>query len=206
MNFKQALAEIESDNFAAKVNLASDFNTFLRIAEDQDAIQFALQELDSKNEQLDVYLRIYEISKQTVDIRYENPWDTALTIYVWLLSMKNPDLAFSASKIVSQIGQCWWAEKLSRHVIFRHQQYNESDIDEQSWYPLSTLARSSFKAENTGDVVLCSTFFAFEALADKLLNATFNMIVQADNTQNEDLQIYPPGLNYINSGASNTLL
>jgi len=113
MTVDDAMSEIESHEFAGRVNAASDMGTFLRIAEGEEAVSSIVQELDSESTQARVFRRILELSKTTVDIRYENPGDVALTIYLWLMSRQNHQLAILVAPIVSEAPQCWWAARMA---------------------------------------------------------------------------------------------
>jgi hypothetical protein len=117
MTLNEAMKEIESHTFAARVNVASDLRTFLQAAQAEPSVKDLLEELDSPEKRPAVLSRIYELTQQQVDPRYENPWDTALAIYVWAMSLKDLDLAAIAAEVTARAPQCWWAAKLSRQML-----------------------------------------------------------------------------------------
>lgn len=116
MTFGGALKEVESHDLAARLNVASDFGTFLRAAQQQQSVRALIQELGSRKRLQEVFYRILELSRQKVDLRYENQWDTAIALYVLLISLKDFDLAKIAAQVAAQMPQCWWAKKVSTHI------------------------------------------------------------------------------------------
>jgi hypothetical protein len=117
MTLDEAMKEIESHEFAARVNVASDLTTFLQAAQAEPSVNCLLEELDSPEMRPAVLSKVYELTQRQVDPRYENPWDTALAVYVWAMSLRDLDLAKVAAKEVVQVPQCWWAAKLSRQLL-----------------------------------------------------------------------------------------
>jgi hypothetical protein len=117
MTLDEVMKEIESHAFAARVNVASDLRTFLRAAQAERSVNDLLEELDSPEKRPAVLSKIYELTQRQVDPRYENPWDTALAVYVWAMSVRDSDLATIAAEAAAQAPQCWWAAKLSRKIL-----------------------------------------------------------------------------------------
>ena len=64
----------------------------------------------------EVLNRIADISGQTVDHRYENPYDTALAVLLWLTSLTIPDSISFVADLVDRAPQCWYAKKLSQRL------------------------------------------------------------------------------------------
>jgi hypothetical protein len=127
VTFKEAMREIESHEFGARLNVASDFNTFLKVARDQEATQALVGLLFEKQRQKvllyqqELLYRIFELSQQRVDPRYENPWDTAFAVYIWAINLIDWDLSKLVAERVSRIANCWWARKISLYILLEQQ-------------------------------------------------------------------------------------
>lgn len=117
MTFLEALREIESFEFSARVNVASDFKTFLEIASTESAVSDLSDAL--KNEVLCEKLlsHVLELCKREYDVRYENPLDAALTIYLWLMGKKDFKLTKIMAESVARIQQGWWSLRLAQFFL-----------------------------------------------------------------------------------------
>jgi len=113
------MREIESNEFMARLNVASDLDTFLIGCTRADATQVLLDEFSSQSSRSEVFRRTVELSEIRFDDAYRNPWDTALAVYVWLLDRANDPDATIAAERVAAIPQCWWASKVARNVLAR---------------------------------------------------------------------------------------
>jgi hypothetical protein len=156
VTFTEAVREIESHNLAARLNVASDLKSFLRAAKEQEAIRIILRELDSQEKRQQILLRTIELSRQKIDPRYENQWDTALTLYVWLISLKDLELAKIVAEVAMQAPQCWWAKKISFSILLRGPVYTDASFQQH------ILALSSRINETTDsdDVILPTSYLS----------------------------------------------
>ena len=117
----EAMHTIESPEFAAYANVASDFRTFVRAVSKHDAPQTLRKALHAPAQRLAVLRRVHALVRQDIDARYENPWDTALTVYLLLMSVQDLALAHLAAGEVMHAPQCWWAMKMARHLLLERQ-------------------------------------------------------------------------------------
>lgn len=117
MTLDEALRDIESLEFAARVNIASDLRTFLRVAGDQESVRTVLSGITSEENQQRVLLETLRLSRLQVDLRYENPWDSALAVLLWVLSLKALPLARVAAEAAVQAPQCWWALRVAEGIL-----------------------------------------------------------------------------------------
>src|SRR5271169_1782466 len=92
MNLREAREEIESADFAARVNVASGLSTLLEASKLEGAVVALWNEMISEEVTLRVLNRIRELAEESVDSRYRNPRDTALAVYLWLLVLRSPGL------------------------------------------------------------------------------------------------------------------
>ena len=116
-DLQNIFAEIESHGFSAQVNVASNYKTFCRALGGQPEVQrlAALMKLN-ENQQL-VFQRVLELSARPSDQEFENPWDSALAAYIWLLASTDQALAkMAAAKIIESHGY-WWAKKVADEVL-----------------------------------------------------------------------------------------
>jgi hypothetical protein len=127
MNATEAMERIEGHAFAAMVNLASDFPTFLRILTSQPEVRVLADEMKSDRVMTDVFSRVREIAASPVEEGYEDPADSALAAYLWLLSTRDGDCSTKAAETVLECKQCWWARKMAEHI--RDQKKPEKDAD-----------------------------------------------------------------------------
>lgn len=137
MNLSDAFSEIESTVFVAFTNVASDFPTFIRAARQFEGVQVLLNRLEDEEVREAILDRIWELSDAPVDQSYENPWDAPLAVYLWILDLKDPELALVAAEAASDAPQTWWAGKLA-HVILQQQTITSDAADAHydiSWAP-----------------------------------------------------------------------
>lgn len=115
MSATEAMARIEGHAFAAMVNLASDFPTFLRILTSQPEVRTLAEEMKSERVTRDVVARLLELAGAPAAEGYEHPADAALAAYLWLLSATEHDTE-TAVETILHCTQCWWARKLAEHL------------------------------------------------------------------------------------------
>jgi len=127
--------DIESHEFAARVNVASNLVTFLRGARSQVSVIGIFEELEKEEKLFQVLTRLIDLSKKTVDPRYENPWDTALAVYLWLVSLKSTKAASLGAQFILQSPQCWWAERIARSILLGRS--SQEKINIQNILPLN---------------------------------------------------------------------
>jgi hypothetical protein len=119
MNIAEALEKIEGDAFAAVVNLASDFRTFLRILASQPESEALASALGSEAVAQQVFARVLELTQGPVDETYEHPADAALAAYLWLLNGVDGQRSRAGAEAVLQARQCWWARQVAWSILER---------------------------------------------------------------------------------------
>jgi hypothetical protein len=117
MNLREAREEIESADFAARVNVASGLSTLLEASKLEGAVVALWNEMISEEVTLRVLNRIRELAEESVDSRYRNPRDTALAIYLWLLVLRSPGLCDIGAETALKAGQCFWSKHLARRHL-----------------------------------------------------------------------------------------
>ena len=58
-----------------------------------------------------------QLAGKEFDTAYENPWDTALAAYLWLLNATEAQRAALAATRVRDCPHCWWAKQVAEQVL-----------------------------------------------------------------------------------------
>ena len=112
------MQEIESNQFSARLNVASSFKVFIHTALKESVFKELILELTKSRYNIWLVLqRATELAQKEFDSRYENPWDTALTIYLEALSLVKPKVAETAASFILRSPNCWWATRLAKSVL-----------------------------------------------------------------------------------------
>lgn len=141
MNWKQALAEIETHDFAANLNVASGFRSFFR-AVSKDPVILVLRERmrESGEAREEILGRIYDLARFDIDLRYENPNDIPLAVSLWLMYFTSFSSGLAAY-YVDQAPNCWYAKKLARRLLVPPKSETSDSSghvnDEQAWFQIS---------------------------------------------------------------------
>ena len=109
---------IESRRLDARLNVASSFSIFFKAAYREQAPRALIEKMHNSPRNIWLVLqRTVELTQKEIDLRYENPWDTALTVYMWALSLVDLEIAETAAAFVAEADNCWWAKKLANHIL-----------------------------------------------------------------------------------------
>jgi hypothetical protein len=133
---KDLFTEIESNDFSAQLNVVSGLRSFLHATSKAGAVDRLLNAMQEREHCNLVLNRILELSKIQPDPRYENPRDVALAVYLWLLKIKNRDLAEIGAETISRVPQCWWARYISQGILEGKEQFNTMSFTENLKYEL----------------------------------------------------------------------
>ncbi|MCL1464532.1 hypothetical protein [Argonema galeatum] len=115
---EKLMNRIESHEFAALLNVASSFKVFCRAAYKEQVTKELIEQL--RNNPANIWLvlkRSVDISQKEIDSQYENPWDTAMAVYLWSLSLINLEVAQTASGFVIQAANGWWSAKFANFLL-----------------------------------------------------------------------------------------
>jgi len=123
----RAMHYIESREFAVRVNVASDYSTFLE-ALWSNPVTAALAALAAQPEHQDRILRrIQDLAALEPDSRYENPHDAAMAAYLLVLSTRSPVTARIAAFAVEEAPRTWWAKRLAQSMLSPRRSVSEAD-------------------------------------------------------------------------------
>jgi hypothetical protein len=110
--------QIESNTFAARVNIASGFRVFRRaMAEDENINALISYTMQYPNQGQDVYQRLVSLLTAHDNPQYMHRYDSAVAGYLYALSITHPSLAISAAQQVIQTPKLWWALKTAKYLL-----------------------------------------------------------------------------------------
>jgi len=119
MSFESLIIEIESHPFVLRAMLASDIRTFVDgIALEPKVIDLVNALSMEPHTKSRLFAHILELTKQRTDVRYRDPHDVPLAVYLWMLNAIDPSLAQLAAQLVCPVPRCWWAAKMSHQILF----------------------------------------------------------------------------------------
>lgn len=111
------MATVESHEFAARVNVASDYGTFLRGIYSEGVLN-NLRVFASSGEWRERLLtRVQDLADRGVDSRFENPWDVALTAYILVLNAESETLGRLAAIAAQRAPGTWWATRAIQDIL-----------------------------------------------------------------------------------------
>lgn len=116
MNLHEEMQTIESHEMAARLNLALNLRQLFGIAQGEEAINSLRKKLDDAETIKLILLRIHELVELSPDPRYENPYDTAIAIYLWVLFTNNNYVGGFAAEHASRLRQGFWTPEYVRHI------------------------------------------------------------------------------------------
>jgi hypothetical protein len=117
MSLQQLADQIESHEFAIQTNVVSGIRQFFRAVAEQAPVHQLCSEIQSKDSARELVIRISKLSRQRVDVRYENPFDTAFATYLWVLQSVHPELARVAAEGIVQAPNCFWSSRLAESLL-----------------------------------------------------------------------------------------
>ncbi len=145
---------IESVDLSNKLNLSSGLTMFVNILNEDKNVK-EVKDLLSRDEDLllDLYRRLFTLTKIIVDYRYENPNDTAIAVYLWILNQVNPKssiLCGLAKNVIGKVENLWWAkilnEVISCEEITSQFAYSKMVFDKEEIFELiNTVSEKIYK-------------------------------------------------------------
>lgn len=110
--------EIESVAFAARANIASDLRTFLNVIDAEPAVVSLQNGLRNQATQIDDLLSaIRHLIDLEFDAGYENPADTAVATYGWIIASVYPKLEGFVSNVLGALPNSWWSNQLAETYL-----------------------------------------------------------------------------------------
>jgi len=187
VTYEEAVRDIESHEFSARLGIASDFKTFTHIAASQISVKELFKQLEKPEIEDHLYNRTVDLSWRSIDPRYENSLDKALTIYLWVTDLRNPHLALLMAEHILHAPQCWWAHMLSKHLrrIRPIREMSEAANQIKSIWPISRYEIETI--DETYGAVL--TFDLYPA--KKLVNTPSSIVGTATKVKTWEQPLLP---------------
>src|SRR5262249_37717703 len=113
----EAFSEIESFAFSVRMNVASGLHSFLFALAHEEALDVLVRGLTVDRDVSVLAQRLFAIASETADARYEHPRDVALASYLWLLAVKQSDLAEASAEVVMSAQNTWWSRKIASILL-----------------------------------------------------------------------------------------
>jgi len=117
MSLQGVMESIEGHQFAAEVNLAAGFEAFHRSIQGHSLFrELGGLMKDDPSVFRTVLVRIVELSRKPIRTQYENPFDSAMAVYLMAVDGVDSEVAAVAAQHVSKAANCWWASQVSTGI------------------------------------------------------------------------------------------
>ena len=118
MTWQEALNEIQSVKFDVALNIASSTDRFFEAVSEEPAVLSACVLMQKSGElREDTLNTLRELVTRESDPAYENPYDTALAVLLWLTNFAAQDHSRIAASWVDQAPRCWHAKRLAQRIL-----------------------------------------------------------------------------------------
>ncbi len=128
---------IESHRFGALAGLASGVRTFLSIIRQQSEVQELDRKIRKEKPYRKVLQRVRHLCTMSVDPRFENPWDTALAVYLLAIHRKNNADALAAAETLRSINNIFWAGYIAEAILKEDNSQETSTIQQVDFEHIS---------------------------------------------------------------------
>ena len=106
--------EIESISFSARTNIASDLNTFLAVITTDAAVKSLQDRLHNDPSLIDHLVKVMRhLIGLEFDAKYENPCDSAVATYGWIITKVNPACEGLVADLLLSLQHSWWSRQLA---------------------------------------------------------------------------------------------
>lgn len=121
MSLETVFADIESNEFAARVSIASSLSIFKDALHGQESYRDLVVALSSESKRQTnskiILNRLNQLLRLSTDYQYENPNDIALATYTYALAESNSSWANVAASLVVQAHRTWWFNAIAGDVL-----------------------------------------------------------------------------------------
>lgn len=163
MDIRRLYQPIESHEFAVQLNMAGTYQRLFSIASKSDHVIALKEALADPDSQHDMLLQIFRLVDKSIDLRYENPKDVAITIYVWALLSAYRPFGLVAAEYATRLRNAWWSTSFSNHTL----QNSLLATETENWFEDIADALIHEKANSSESVIVINS------LGSNLHNATY---------------------------------
>ena len=168
MSVQQIFNEVEKPSFSYQITVESTLRRILLNLGSQPLTQRLIACVKTGNANTGSILeRLIDLTRQSVDPRYENPLDTAMATYLFVLQQLDPRLALVGAEAVINVPATWWAARVAQVILERTWVQNTSPIvvtsgvhgtnttndETKDLYLVSSLTMSAQKQQQTASVI-----------------------------------------------------
>jgi len=143
MSLQDALREIESHDFSARLGVANNMAMFLALAERESSVGELIRLLKEPDNANRLLSHVASVLQEQEDVRYRNSRDTAVAVCLWALKQDHPSLAkLLASNVVSE-PRLWWARRMAGDLEGRSLTTSESSlvVNNAGWTNVSSQGK-----------------------------------------------------------------
>jgi hypothetical protein len=117
MSLSTAVHEIESHGFAARLGIANNVDMLRILAAQEPCVRELVSSLQNAGDASRLLSHASSLIREQDDVRYRNPRDTAIAIYIWALGQTQPAFAALLAAEVIRAPRLWWARKLALTLL-----------------------------------------------------------------------------------------
>ena len=116
MSFSAALQQIESHDFAAHLGVANNLEMLYTLAGQEQVVKELTTSLLDYTVAVRLLTHVGSIIQEQEDVRFRNPRDAAIAVYIWALAQSQPALAGLAASAALNAPRLWWAKRAALNV------------------------------------------------------------------------------------------
>lgn len=118
VELQEVFSKIEDHKFAAELNLASGLKSFTKGLRDHELfgelVHLAKEPAGAK----EIARHVVQLSAQSIDTQYENPFDAALSAYLTAIGdFVEPETLTMAAEAALSAKNCWWASNIASGLL-----------------------------------------------------------------------------------------
>ena len=116
MRLREAFDYLEGNTFAVVVGVASSLEHLI-LCFQEDRVVKSLLASTSPTIVREIQSRLADVCGWEIDKNYAHPGDFAITLYLWLLEEKSPEVAEECAKLLTEIPSLFWARRMTHRLL-----------------------------------------------------------------------------------------
>ena len=115
---QEVFSKIEGHKFAAELNLASGSKSFTKGLRDHELFGELVHLAKEPARANEIAKHVLQLSAQSIDPQYENPFDAALSAYLTAIGgFVEPETLTRAAAAAFSAKNCWWASNIASGLL-----------------------------------------------------------------------------------------
>lgn len=183
---RAVLDKIESEKFDIELNVTSNFSIYRNAITTSEYFE-ELRELLKNSDTKEFVEYLYNKISIEIDMRYLNPYDTAIAFYILMLDSIDSEIAQRISKYLISLSKNWkWSYKMAKHVLVEKTASCDSNsisdqLDCDDRYPLSFNSES--ESENLVMNVLLTNWSCLKSGTNSIESEIQEILSALDNNK-----------------------